>query len=131
MKNLTVVFIVAKDLNSEGTDAHSTEAVNGVRRFLVADSTAKILLNVVNEYPDIKPMDILKVTSAYTMVYKDKLTLCCGKNATIMKTGEFMMPIGMKNMSEERRTEGTLEDEFSRSILLNGSCKWRTLVPCS
>ncbi|KAK0423877.1 hypothetical protein QR680_008382 [Steinernema hermaphroditum] len=117
MKNLNLSFIVVKVLDDGGAHQQgpTTANANTPRQFVVADATAKVNLNVVHFNADaMKEQDILRVGSAYTVVTNGVLTLCCGRNSSVTKYADWMMPVGRKNMSEynealDERRNGSAE----------------------
>ena len=80
-----------------------TKARNRITRFLVADQTASIYMNIFDELGDILQVgDILYINGAYTSVFQDQLLLYEGKTGKIHKIGEFFFLFNDKpNMSDK------------------------------
>ncbi|KAJ8687427.1 hypothetical protein QAD02_023221 [Eretmocerus hayati] len=97
-KNINVVFIVL-DLVGHPT---ITKENREIRTFKVADSTACINISIWDEPGQlIQPGDILRLTKGYASVWRNCLTLYCGKNGDLKRIGDFCMVINEQlNMSE-------------------------------
>lgn len=98
-KNIEIKVIVLDKMGG----GVQTKAKNKITRFLVADQTASIYMNIYDELGDLlQPGDILYINGAYTSIYQDQLLLYEGKTGKIHKIGEFFFAFNEKpNISEK------------------------------
>lgn len=97
MNNITVTCIVL-----EVNPAVPLKDNHEVRTVKVADNSACINFSVWDEPGAILcPGDIIRVNRAYSIYFRNCLTLYVGKNGDIEKIGEFALPFNESiNMSE-------------------------------
>ncbi|CAM1294701.1 NABP2 (predicted) [Pycnogonum litorale] len=97
MKNVNLVFIML-----EMGRPNTTKEGHEVRTCKIADKTASINLSLWDEPGNyIQTGDICKLTKGYASIWKNCLTLYCGKGGEILKIGEFCLLFSeIPNMSE-------------------------------
>ncbi|XP_059473586.1 SOSS complex subunit B1 [Neocloeon triangulifer] len=97
MKNLNIEFIML-----EIGHPTLTKDNREVRSCKVADQTASINISIWDTPGQLLvPGDIVRVSKAYTTIWRNCLTLYSGKNGEVQKIGEFCMVFSEQpNMSE-------------------------------
>jgi len=86
-RNVNIVFIVLEKepavVNKSGT----------IHSFLVADSTGCISCSVWDDPGQfIEPSDIISLKGAHAQLFKETLTLYCGRGSFAERVGEFLFP---------------------------------------
>merc|ERR1712021_226933 len=96
--NLTVIILSI-------SQSMKTQDGNELRNVIVGDKTGKVSFSVWGEHGNhMNVADILRITKAYTKIFKGALTLYMSKQGDLRRVGEFCLQVNEKNdMSDTQR----------------------------